>query len=87
MYFIDTCSSLVPKGPVLRVTALMRRRIPLLSLLSFCRQDCSAGEMVVSLLLLGLGLVLATPSGDMMKGITANLSQEELQPAAKQTTH
>lgn len=87
MYFIDTCSSLKPKGPVLRVTALMRRRIPLLSLLSFCRQDCSAGEMVVSLLLLGLGLVLATPSGDMMKGITANLSQEELQPAAKQTTH
>lgn len=87
MYFIDTCSSLKPKGPVLRVTALMRRRIPLLSLLSFCRQDCSAGELVVSLLLLGLGLVLATPSGDMMKGITANLSQEELQPAAKQTAH
>lgn len=87
MYFIDTCSSLKPKGPVLRVTALMRRHIPLLSLLSFCRQDCSAGEMVVSLLLLGLGLVLTTPSGDMMKGITANLSQEELQPAAKQMTH
>ncbi|CAO2590453.1 hypothetical protein LEMLEM_LOCUS5869 [Lemmus lemmus] len=41
--------------------------------------------MAIFLLLLGLGPVLATPSGGMMKGITANLSQEELQPAAKQT--
>lgn len=43
--------------------------------------------MGVFLLLLSLGSVLAMPSGGMMKGITANLSQEELQPAAKQAAH
>nr|AAI41253.1 Ribonuclease, RNase A family, 11 (non-active) [Mus musculus] len=41
--------------------------------------------MAVFLLLLALGLLLAKPSESRMKGTTEQFSQEEIQPAAKQT--
>ncbi|XP_036054624.1 probable ribonuclease 11 [Onychomys torridus] len=41
--------------------------------------------MTIFVLWLGLGVVLVAPSESTMKGIRENFSQEETQPAAKQT--